>query len=253
MRRRQFLHAATGLSLAGLPSKSAAGWALRSSEAISPIGPRQESPVAIDGLGEGIVYYPQNATPLERDIGRLNTLWDMGVRIMQLTYNHRNLLGDGSSERTNAGLSEYGIEVVEHMNEIGMVVDVSHSGRQTTLDAIQFSSAPIAITHAGCASVFQHSRNKTDLALKAMADKGGLIGMVQLMGPFGALPGPDYHAAGPVAVLPERAEPSPPDADHRRGARPLGPLPRRHREDHGGKLVSAVPGGVGVGIAVFTM
>ena len=255
MRRRQFLQAATGLSLAGLPFTSRAAPALRGSEPASPVQPRQEGPVAIDCLGEirldyepelldeiigsgmrccvvtagnpglygadafedmraeieayeahidalpgrlsrvrsvadidrakrdrtiGLVYYLQNATPLERDIGRLNTLWDMGVRIMQLTYNHRNLLGDGSSERTNAGLSEYGIEVVERMNEIGMVVDVSHSGRQTTLDAIQFSSAPIAITHAGCASVFQHSRNKTDLALKAMADKGGVIGLVQL-------------------------------------------------------------------------
>ena len=134
----------------------------------------------------GLVYYPQNATPLERDIDRLGTLHDLGVRIMQLTYNHRNLLGDGSSERTNAGLSEYGIEVVERMNEIGMLVDVSHSGRQTTLDAIQFSRDPIAVTHAGCASVFEHSRNKTDLALRAMADKGGVIGIVQLNPYLGA-------------------------------------------------------------------
>lgn len=128
----------------------------------------------------GLIYYPQNATPLERDIDRVDRLYEMGVRIMQLTYNHRNLLGDGSSERTNAGLSEYGIEVVDRMNRVGMLVDVSHSGRQTTLDAIQFSRAPVAITHAGCAGVFAHSRNKTDLALRAMADKGGVLGVVQL-------------------------------------------------------------------------
>ena len=128
----------------------------------------------------GLVYYPQNATPLERDIDRLETLYGLGVRMMQLTYNHRNLLGDGSAERTNAGLSEYGLEVVERMNDIGMLVDVSHSGEQTTLDAIQFSKAPVAITHAGCKALFDHPRNKTDEALRAMADKGGVLGLVQL-------------------------------------------------------------------------
>ncbi len=128
----------------------------------------------------GLVYYPQNATPLERDPERIPDLYARGVRIMQLTYNHRNLIGDGSAERTNAGLSEFGIEVVERMNEVGMVVDVSHSGPQTTLDAIRFSQAPISITHAGCGAVFEHSRNKSDEALRAMADKGGVLGIVQL-------------------------------------------------------------------------
>jgi membrane dipeptidase len=128
----------------------------------------------------GLVYYPQNATPLERDVTRVDTLYGMGVRIMQLTYNHRNLLGDGSAERTNSGLSEYGLEVVERMNAIGMLVDVSHSGEETTLDAMRFSRAPVAITHAGCKAVFDHSRNKSDEALRAMADGGGVLGVVQL-------------------------------------------------------------------------
>ncbi len=135
---------------------------------------------AVESGRLGLVYYPQNATPLERDPARVDTLWEMGVRILQLTYNHRNLLGDGSSERTNAGLSEYGIEVVEAMNARGMLVDVSHSGEQTTLDAIRFSAAPVAITHAGCKAVFDHPRNKTDEALRGMADGGGVIGIVQL-------------------------------------------------------------------------
>lgn len=128
----------------------------------------------------GVVYYPQNATPLERDIERVDTLYDMGVRIMQLTYNHRNLLGDGSAERTNAGLSEYGLEVVDRMNTVGMLVDVSHSGEETTMDAMRHSRSPVAITHAGCKAVFDHSRNKTDAALRAMADGGGVLGLVQL-------------------------------------------------------------------------
>lgn len=128
----------------------------------------------------GLVYYPQNATPLARDPERLDTLWDAGVRILQLTYNHRNLLGDGSGERTDAGLSEFGLEVVARMNGLGMLVDVSHSGRATTLDAIRHSTAPIAITHAGCAAVFDHPRNKTDEALREMAERGGVVGIVQL-------------------------------------------------------------------------
>jgi membrane dipeptidase len=128
----------------------------------------------------GLVYYPQNATPLERDPERIDLLWERGVRILQLTYNHRNLLGDGSSERTNAGLSEYGLEVVARMNAVGMVVDVSHSGEATTRDAIRHSTAPVAITHAGCKGVFDHPRNKTDAALRAMADGGGVLGIVQL-------------------------------------------------------------------------
>ncbi len=135
---------------------------------------------AVESGRLGLVYYPQNATPLERDPGRVETLWEMGVRILQLTYNHRNLLGDGSSERTNAGLSDYGIEVVEAMNARGILVDVSHSGEQTTLDAIRFSEDPVAITHAGCKAVFDHPRNKTDEALRGMADGGGVIGIVQL-------------------------------------------------------------------------
>ena len=128
----------------------------------------------------GLVYYPQNATPLERDPDRVDLLWERGVRILQLTYNHRNLLGDGSAERTNAGLSEYGLEVVARMNAVGMVVDVSHSGEATTMDAIRHSTAPVAITHAGCKGVFDHPRNKTDEALRAMAEGGGVIGIVQL-------------------------------------------------------------------------
>lgn len=135
---------------------------------------------AVEAGTLGLVYYPQNATPLERDPGRLDTLWGLGVRILQLTYNHRNLLGDGSSERTDAGLSEYGIEVVERMNGMGMLVDVSHSGPRTTLDAIRFSSDPVAITHAGCRAVFDHPRNKSDQALREMAEKGGVVGIVQL-------------------------------------------------------------------------
>ncbi|HEX4947172.1 MAG TPA: membrane dipeptidase [Blastocatellia bacterium] len=128
----------------------------------------------------GLVYYTQNATPLEDKVERLRTLYDLGVRIVQLTYNTRNLLGDGCLERTNAGLSKFGLEVVARMNELRMLVDVSHSGAATTLDAIRHSQAPVAITHAGCQAVYQHPRNKSDAALRALARKGGVFGIYQI-------------------------------------------------------------------------
>jgi membrane dipeptidase len=128
----------------------------------------------------GLIFYTQNATPLEDKVERLRALYDLGVRIMQLTYNTRNLLGDGCLERTNAGLSKFGLEVVARMNELKMLVDVSHSGAATTLDAIRHSKAPIAITHAGCLAVYQHPRNKSDAALRALARKGGVFGVYQI-------------------------------------------------------------------------
>jgi membrane dipeptidase len=128
----------------------------------------------------GLVYYTQNATPLEDKVERLRALYDLGVRIVQLTYNTRNLLGDGCLERTNAGLSKFGLEVVARMNELRMLVDVSHSGAATTLDAIRHSRAPVAITHAGCQAVYQHPRNKSDAALRALARKGGVVGIYQI-------------------------------------------------------------------------
>ena len=128
----------------------------------------------------GLVYYTQNATPLKDKVERLRTLYDLGVRIVQLTYNTRNLLGDGCLERTNAGLSKFGFEVVARMNELRMLVDVSHSGAATTLDAIRHSPAPVAITHAGCQAVYQHPRNKSDAALRALARKGGVFGIYQI-------------------------------------------------------------------------
>ncbi|HVE77447.1 MAG TPA: membrane dipeptidase [Gemmatimonadaceae bacterium] len=127
-----------------------------------------------------LVYYTQNATPIGDDAERLTTLRELGVRIVQLTYNTRNLLGDGCLERTNAGLSHFGRAVVARMNDLRMLVDVSHCGEATTTDAIEASRAPVAVTHAGCKAVFGHPRNKTDGALRALADKGGVIGIYQI-------------------------------------------------------------------------
>lgn len=123
----------------------------------------------------------QNTTPLEKSLDNMDILYQAGTRWMQLTYNQRNLVGDGCTERTNAGLSDYGIEVVEQMNELGIIVDLSHCGQATTDDGIAFSKAPVSINHSMCEALHKnHPRAKTDAQIKAMADKGGVIGIICL-------------------------------------------------------------------------
>ena len=125
----------------------------------------------------GLIAGFQDTTMLESDLSRLNLFHDLGVRIIQLTYNVRNTVGDGCLEPGNAGLSSFGRQVVARMNELGILVDTSHCGRRTTLDAIMGSAKPIAATHSGCAALNDVPRNKTDEQLKALAAKGGVIGI----------------------------------------------------------------------------
>lgn len=134
----------------------------------------------------GLVYYLQNSTPLGDDLASLDDLHTRGVRIIQLTYNSRNLAGDGCMERTNSGLSRFGIDLVAALNDKRILVDLSHCGEATTREGIVHSRAPVAITHAGCTAVFDHPRNKGDHLLRALADKGGVIGIYQINPYLGA-------------------------------------------------------------------
>ena len=128
----------------------------------------------------GLIYGFQNASMLEGDASNLDVFQRFGVRIIQITYNDRNLLGDGCLEPANAGLSRHGRDVVARMNELRMLVDLSHCGLQTTADGIATSSRPVAITHSGCRGVFDHPRSKTDDILRALANKGGVIGIYMM-------------------------------------------------------------------------
>ncbi len=135
-----------------------------------------------------VMYGFQNATMIERSIENIDKLYESGTRWIQLTYNERNLLGDGCTERTNAGLSDFGIEVVERMNELGIIVDLSHCGRQTTMDGIRFSKSGASFNHTMCEALYpNHPRAKTDEQIRAMADKGGVMGIICL----GYMIGPD--------------------------------------------------------------
>jgi len=125
----------------------------------------------------GLILGFQNTEMLERDPSRLDVFHRLGVRIVQLTYNDRNLVGDGCLEPGDAGLSAYGRQVVERMNALGMAVDLSHCGTRTTADGIAASTRPPLITHSGCREVYRHPRSKEDRELKAMADKGGVVGI----------------------------------------------------------------------------
>jgi membrane dipeptidase len=124
----------------------------------------------------GIILGFQHPQPIE-DLDHLELFHQLGVRVMQLTYNNRSLLGDGCLEPANAGLSKMGKAAVAKMNQQGIAVDLSHSGQRTTAEAIEVSTKPVLITHSGCNAVFQHPRNKDDKEMRAMADRGGVMGI----------------------------------------------------------------------------
>jgi membrane dipeptidase len=136
----------------------------------------------------GVLLGFQNATIVETDLRNLDTLHQAGARCIQLTYNSRNLLGDGCTERTNAGLSDFGVAVVERMNALGIVVDLSHCGEATSRDGITASKRPPAFTHTMCKAIYDHVRAKPDDLLKALADKGGVVGIATLGYFIGATP-----------------------------------------------------------------
>lgn len=124
----------------------------------------------------GIIFGWQNAAPIENDLKRLRLFHTLGVRIIQITYNERNLLGNGCYERVDDGLSNFGQAAVREMNRLGILIDLSHVGDRTTLETIDLSEQPVAITHANARSFKDHPRNKTDEAIRRMAEKGGVIG-----------------------------------------------------------------------------
>lgn len=118
----------------------------------------------------------QNANLFEGRIRFVELFADLGVRVVQLTYNNQNELGGSCYEAEDSGLARFGKEVVREMNRTGILVDCSHVGDRTTLDAIEVSDRPIAVTHANARSLFDHKRNKSDEVLKALGRTGGVIG-----------------------------------------------------------------------------
>jgi membrane dipeptidase len=125
----------------------------------------------------GVIFGFQNAVQVADKPERVDQFGDLGVRVIQLTYNPRNPLGDGSMASENQGLTAVGREVVERLNARRLMVDLSHSGERTCLDAIAASKAPISINHTGCRALCDLPRNKTDAELRGVADRGGFVGI----------------------------------------------------------------------------
>jgi membrane dipeptidase len=124
----------------------------------------------------GIILGWQNTSPVENDIRRFRLFHELGVRVVQLTYNERNLFGDGCWEPNDGGLSHIGRAAIGEMNELGILIDLSHVGDRTVLETIEHSKQPVAFTHANARSQFDHPRNKTDEAIRKLAQGGGVVG-----------------------------------------------------------------------------
>jgi membrane dipeptidase len=129
--------------------------------------------------GGQIAFIPslEAATPIENEVDRLDVLYGLGIRSSGIAYSEANTLGSGLRERGDAGLTDFGRAAVERMNKLGIAIDVSHSGDQTSLDTIEVSQKPIFITHAGARGLWDTRRMKPDTVLKKCAEKGGVIGI----------------------------------------------------------------------------
>jgi len=119
----------------------------------------------------------QNCSPIEDDINLIHKVHSLGCRFMQLTYNNQSLLATGCYEKIDSGVTNFGREAIKEMNNIGIVIDMSHSGEKSTLDAIDLSEKPIAITHANPSFWYKALRNKSSDLLKTLSNSNGMLGL----------------------------------------------------------------------------
>ncbi len=127
-----------------------------------------------------VFYLFQNSTQFGRDLMQVERFYELGVRSSQITYNHQNWAGAGCKERTGAGLTHFGIELVERMNETRMLIDLSHASMATMADAIRASRVPVVVSHTACMAVYENERNTTDNNLRLLAEHGGVVGICQI-------------------------------------------------------------------------
>ena len=124
-----------------------------------------------------IIFGFQNCSPIEDNIGLIEVCHQLGVKIMQLSYNNQSLLATGCYENTDAGITRMGRQVIREMNRLGMVIDMSHSAKISTLEAIDYSDRPIAITHANPSTWHNALRNKSNELLNSLSESGGMLGL----------------------------------------------------------------------------
>lgn len=144
---------------------------------ICPVRNAIELQAAVDSNRLGIIFGLQNCSPIEDDLSLVQILHELGVRFMQLSYNNQSLLATGCYEKHDPGITRFGQAVISEMNRVGMVIDMSHSAERSTLEAIELSSRPIAITHANPSTFHDALRNKSTTVLTALAESGGMLGL----------------------------------------------------------------------------
>lgn len=137
---------------------------------------RAEIDAAVASGRAAIILGFQNSDIFEGRIAYIELFADLGVRVVQLTYNNQNFIGSSCYESNDSGLSRFGREAVLEMNRTGILIDLSHVGERTSFDTIEVSERPVAITHANPAWIYPHRRNKSKELLKALAEKGGVVG-----------------------------------------------------------------------------
>jgi membrane dipeptidase len=155
------------------------GFAGRNSELFSLVGKASDLDAAKRSQKIAVIMGIQNSDQF-REVKDVRIFHELGLRCSQLTYNSQNLLGSGSTDREDGGISDFGADIVKAMNDVGMLVDVSHCGDRTTLDAIDISAKPIAVTHSNCRALNNHPRLKTDEAIRQLAAKGGVMGITEV-------------------------------------------------------------------------
>ena len=126
----------------------------------------------------GLILHCQGTALVEDELDLLDAYQAAGLRIVQLCYNRKNLIGDGAGERTDSGLSHFGVRFVERLNALDLIVDCAHTGHRTSMDAVEHSSAPVIISHANAYAVQDNGRNIQDELIRAVAASGGVIGTV---------------------------------------------------------------------------
>lgn len=137
---------------------------------------KKENRCALYFTGNGVPL-PQDWVSVEEELRYIRVFYQLGIRMMHLTYNRRNMIGDGCGEPANSGLSDFGRAVVKEMNRVGVIVDIAHSGWQTSLEAAKVSEKPMVASHSCVASINKVVRSKPDEVIRAIADTGGYIGI----------------------------------------------------------------------------
>ena len=152
----------------------------RHADLIMPVHRVEDIQTAKKTQRVGLIFGFQDTSPIQDNERLLSVYHALSVKIIQLTYNHQNLVGGGCMLPEDKGLTTFGLKVIAEMNRLGILIDLSHCGPRTSLEAIEVSQKPVAFTHANPVVLADHPRNKTDEALKALAAKGGVVGAATL-------------------------------------------------------------------------